>query len=184
MAEKINRKLLLTNVAGIFVGTYLPKILNRTYGMVINEEGVRYYAEVHTNWFNSIIHTLFMPSTVSGALMWAPVALGMNARRAAFLRLFLYTAFMTHYIQINGFVGLVISLIYSESVLQSIRVHDSFSQNETFIEGLKHMTLSLFIQEIVGHALTGDPPSRPEAIPNAILYAIYYSVSHLFTRYN
>ncbi len=41
------------------------------------------------------------------------------------------------------------------------------------------MVGSLVIQESIGHYIGGDPPSRPEAVPNAIVYACYYSVNHL-----
>jgi hypothetical protein len=40
--------------------------------------------------------------------------------------------------------------------------------------------IALTLQEVLGHWLSGDPQSRVEAIPNAILYAMYYSVSHIF----
>ena len=48
-----------------------------------------------------------------------------------------------------------------------------------FIYGFGISFISLSIQEIFGHYIGGDAPSRLEGIPNAILYANYYSVSHL-----
>ena len=39
---------------------------------------------------------------------------------------------------------------------------------------------SLICQEVVGHYFAGDIPSRSEGVLNAIIYAMYFSVSHLF----
>ena len=39
---------------------------------------------------------------------------------------------------------------------------------------------SLICQEVAGHYFGGDIPSRPEGVLNAIVYAMYFSVSHLF----
>ena len=46
-------------------------------------------------------------------------------------------------------------------------------------KGLMISTTALTIQEVFGHYLGGDIPSRVEAIPNAILYAIYFSTGHI-----
>ena len=45
--------------------------------------------------------------------------------------------------------------------------------------GLSTSFYALFFQEIIGHTIGGDDQSRLEAIPNAIVYAMHYSVSHL-----
>ena len=47
-----------------------------------------------------------------------------------------------------------------------------------FIRGFLISAMGLIFQEIVGHKLGGDIPSRFEGIPNAILYAKYYSIYH------
>ena len=39
---------------------------------------------------------------------------------------------------------------------------------------------SLICQEVVGHYFAGDIPSRSEGVLNAVIYAMYFSVSHLF----
>ena len=39
--------------------------------------------------------------------------------------------------------------------------------------------IALVFQEIAGHYYGGDDPSRLEAIPNAIIYAMYFSFSHM-----
>jgi len=57
------------------------------------------------------------------------------------------------------------------------------NKNETnmiLATGLCISTLALLFQEYAGHYWGGDIPSRFEAIPNAILYAKYFSLHHIF----
>ena len=77
-------------------------------------------------------------------------------------------------------MGLLVAFYYMFPLYFAIR-HSEYNYDNTFLfrKGLKIMTIALIFQEIFGHYLGGDPPSRMEAIPNAILYAMYYSVSHL-----
>ena len=49
-----------------------------------------------------------------------------------------------------------------------------------FKTGLIISSSALIFQELFGHWVGGDIPSRVEAIPNAILYAKYFSLHHLF----
>ena len=46
--------------------------------------------------------------------------------------------------------------------------------------GLMISSSALIFQELIGHWVGGDIPSRVEAIPNAILYAKFFSLHHLF----
>ena len=48
-----------------------------------------------------------------------------------------------------------------------------------FKKGLLYSTLGLTFQEGFGHWLGGDIPSRPEAVLNAIVYAMYFSSAHM-----
>jgi hypothetical protein len=52
------------------------------------------------------------------------------------------------------------------------------------IQGLLIMIGALVFQEMIGHWLSGDACSRIEGIPNAILHAMYYSVSHMMVESN
>ena len=80
---------------------------------------------------------------------------------------------MTHYILINKYIGLLTSIYYYIPLY--------LSRNQLgFKKGILISTTALTIQELFGHWLSGDDPSRLEAIPNAIIYAIYFSVSHFF----
>ena len=105
--------------------------------------------------------------------------------------------YMTHYISMDWKIGFITSLVYSIPLYyaeRKIKNTFGFTRNKSvnvireynylrilvFVEGLMISVSALVFQEIIGHWLSGDPWSRAEAVPNAIMYAIYYSVSHIF----
>ena len=171
--------LFFTNLLGIITGIAIPYLLN-SYGMLIGYEGVQYYAEVHTTFLNSIIHTMFMPFTTYGILLWAPRVITYDYNLGIKIQHFLYSAYMTHYLLINPFIGALTSILYYYPLFYA-KLDYKNKVMYPFTSGLFISTIALAIQEVFGHWLSGDPPSRIEAVPNAILYAMYYSVSHLFT---
>ena len=87
---------------------------------------------------------------------------------------------MTHYLSIDFIIGLG-CVIYYYPVVRLANIAYREEIKHPFIRGIIISFISLGIQEVFGHYLSGDPPSRGEAIPNAIMYAMYYSVSHLFS---
>ena len=44
--------------------------------------------------------------------------------------------------------------------------------------GLMISGVGLGLQEVIGHWWGGDIASRPEGVPNAILYAMYFCATH------
>ena len=167
------KKLIIeSSIAGLLIPFFL-----KTMGMSIGKKGVLYYSEVHKKKFNSIIHTLFMPITVYGGLLWIPALLNMEREKAQKLQLRLYIMFMTHYITINYKIAILTSILYRIPLVLSYKY---YNKESSFKKGIITMTKALLVQEWIGHYLSGDPPSRIEAIPNAILYSIYYSISHFF----
>ena len=55
----------------------------------------------------------------------------------------------------------------------------TISNFKLFLHGFVTSFLSLLFQEIVGHYMGGDIPSRPEGVLNAILYSVIYSTYHI-----
>lgn len=182
---------------GIYLGIFLPKLLH-TNGFLIGNAGVDYYAEVHTTQLNSYCHTLGMPFTIYGILLWLPMLFKLHWKRYIDIQKILYYMYMTHYIIMDVKIGLLIAFIYwyplqysikkIEYTFQHIKNKSIKCVNEygylrlvVFIEGFMISMIALLLQEVIGHWLSGDPQSRIEAIPNAIIYAIYYSVYHIFT---
>ena len=192
--------------AAIITGIILPNYLYYN-GFYIGESGVDYYAEVHTTKLNSVIHTIGMPFTIYGMLLWIPVVFNLNCRSYIAIQRFLYISYMTHYVLIDWCIGLNTAVIYYIPVYYSNKLYLSEFNEEAnesdqisidkkykiskqknhnsiriylFTYGFLVSFYVLLFQEVIGHWLSGDPPSRLEAIPNAILYAMYFSVSHFY----
>lgn len=70
--------------------------------------------------------------------------------------------------------------VNSENTMTISKYLNKNETNMIFATGLCISTLALLFQEYVGHYWGGDIPSRFEAIPNAILYAKYFSLHHIF----
>ena len=119
-----------------------------------------------------------MPFTIYGMLLWIPQVFQLNNKNSKKLQWFLYIMYMTHYIIINNIIGFYIALVYSIPLYFARLTYDKIKCNY-LINGICISTSALLIQEGFGHLYSGDPPSRLEAIPNAIIYAMYFSVSHL-----
>lgn len=164
---------------GISIGIFLPYILSSN-DILIGIDAVNYYGEVHTSYLNSMVHTIFMPFTIYGMLLWIPKVFNLNINNSIKLQNLLYTFYMTHYFILNYKIGLLTSLYYYIPLYYASKKYLLEYNNYVPIKGFFISFMSLTIQEVFGHWLGGDNPSRVEAIPNAILYAMYYSVHHLF----
>ena len=150
---------------------YLMKLCNMKYDI----KGVEYYAEVHTTKQNVITHVVGMPFTIYGILLWIPTLLWWWT--AWKIQLGLYLLYLGHYIRIDFQNSLYFTIMYIPSLILSMTNYTSGLYG--FLKGFSISTASLVFQEYVGHYLGNDPPSRLEAIPNAIVYAIYFSADSL-----
>lgn len=169
---------LVTALLSCVAGTIVPKVLEGC-GALVGPKAVDYYAEVHLSKMNCIVHTLFMPTTTLGTLLWFPYLFGGSPRFRRRLRWFLYGSFMTHYMHVDPWVGILTKLLYFGVVREAVAMDTDNWRRDMYV-GLRMMVGSLLVQEVGGHWLGGDQPSRLEGIPNAIGYAIYFSVSHWF----
>lgn len=149
--------------------------------MLTSVDGVNYYGEVHQSKWNCWIHTIGMPFTFYGISCWFPVLLGLSRKNRNKLQYYIWTLYFTHYISIDFLQGIFCSLFY---LLPMVFAYDKtfYEKNKwnLFKHGLIYSFISLFCQEILGHYIGGDDPSRFEAIPNAIMYATYFSTKHIF----
>ena len=170
----------------IYFGIIFPYLLNYYNGNLISYEGVKYYGEVHLSFWNSLIHTIFMPYTIYGMLLWIPAVFTKNCLVANNIQFCIYLMYMSHYIySLNSFIGICVALYYSIPLNYGMICYNlKYSRLQLFMNGIFISTISLIIQEVFGHYIGGDQLSRFEGIPNAILYAMYYSVSHLFRFIN
>ena len=176
-----NNKLIMYVVLSFIIGLNITYILD-SFEIINGQEGVDYYSEVHTSRFNSYMHTVFMPFTYGGFNLAIPAILGMSRSNSFIMQLSFYVIYITHYISFNYFIGIMFGLYYAMSFHFSCNIFNKFYKyrNYLILGGLSLSICALFIQEIIGHWIGGDDPSRPEGVLNAILYAMYYSVEHLF----
>ena len=191
-------------LCGILIGLYLPLLLDRCH-VLYHAPGVDYYAEIHTTTLNAFSHTLGMPFTCYGILLWFPLMWQCTWQRYHEIQSCLYFAFMTYYTGIDAFVGFCTALVYMGPLFFATRlVQERFSTVQPIIpnvpvectreytmqrwivaiHGMMVMVCALVFQELVGHWMSGDACSRIEGIPNAILHAMYYSVSHMMVHSN
>ena len=145
----------------------------------VGKEGYKYYGEVHQSKFNCYMHTLGMPFTIFGITQWLPTLFLMSPKQCVKFIRNLYFMYLTHYLSVDWKVAAMYSLVYTPVAIMSAMQHYYGSTERRFIRGLIISTTALVFQEGVGHWWGGDPPSRIEAIPNAILYAKFYSLYHL-----
>lgn len=167
----------LSYLIPIFIGLISHPLLN-TIGTSTGLEGVQYYAEVHTYSLNSYIHSLFMPFTIFGIFLWFPTLWTHSIMKQNNIRVGLYIAYIAHYVCIDPYIALLVMLLYMPSLYYSIYYTNIWAHKLRQKRGFIIAFVALVIQEYFGHYLGGDAPSRFEAVPNAILYACYYSISH------
>jgi uncharacterized membrane protein YGL010W len=173
------RSLYAPIILGLAVPIYLEKM-----GMSIGNMGIEYYGEVHPSYHNAMIHTIFMPITILGMLLWIPrVAvyiplIGIKNSDSFFIQRAIYIMYMTHYITINFLMGIMLMIVYMSPLIGSILYYNHRGYQYALRDGLVLSVGALAVQEVFGHYLSGDPMSRIEAIPNAILYAVYFSGGH------
>jgi hypothetical protein len=174
---KSRNVLLLGTVLGL-----LTQPMFNLFGIYTGQEAIDYYGEVHLSRWNSVIHTFGMPFTYYGILLWFPQLFCMNKANTQRFQLFFYPYFVFYYMTLNFWMGLIIAFYYLPSQYYAMN-HYYLSTNRLKIMayGFAVSATALTIQEVFGHWLCGDDPSRLEAIPNAIWHAGYYSVWHLLS---
>lgn len=161
--------------------------------MVVGVAGVNYYGEAHLSPWNAWIHTMCMPFTVYGMLYWIPALFNLQAKNAKKIMTILYHVYGGHYIKVDKWGALMYYLWYY-NVLQQAKKNYTLDirrldkQNETTLNTRKYLLkkgfcysgYGLIFQEVVGHMIGGDIASRPEAVLNAIVYAMYFSANHMY----
>lgn len=152
------------------------------YNVKVGEEGYEYYGEVHKSKFNCYIHTLGMPFTIYGITQWLPTLFFTSPKKCIYFIRNLFYMYLTHYLSVDWKIAAMYSVIYAPVAILSAMHHYYGTMNDRFKRGILISTIALLFQEGVGHWYGGDKQSRPEAVPNAILYAKYYSLHHLIYK--
>jgi hypothetical protein len=164
-----------------FLFGYFFDWLQWLVGMNYGVEGVGYYAEVHTSFWNSLIHTFFMQFTMLGMWLWIPALFNLPPRVAERVRNWSAAFYVGLYGKINWVRCIMTCMIYTPMYIYSDYFYYTyFLRLNLLVTGLAFSVIALGIQESLGHYVGGDDPSRAEGVLNAILYAPYYSVTHFF----
>lgn len=151
-------------------------------GWKTKKRGLYYYAEVHQKELNIAIHIIGMPWTVYGILLWLPALFQLARWNAHIMQVCLFIGYMTHYSRVNIDDALFASIMYAPSLYGAMEHYSYVAPFQSFTYGFIVSFVALFLQEVLGHSLSGDPQSRLEAVPNAILYAILFSARSLRKR--
>jgi hypothetical protein len=166
-----------------FIGIFLSNILN-VCGVLSGEEGINYYAEAHLSSWNSWMHTIGMPFTLYGISCWVPALfnsirlISKNGRTK--MQLAVWYMYMIHYMTIDFKRALFCAAFYLYPCYRAYTKTASTQSNfKLFLHGFLISFSSLVFQEIIGHYMGGDIPSRPEGVLNAILYSVIYSTYHI-----
>jgi hypothetical protein len=171
----------------IVLGLLSTNILNY-FGYITGEEGIKYYAEVHQSKLNSYIHTIFMPGTIYGISCWIPALFSIifgnwfNEYHKLRLQKIVWLWYILHYITfapLETFLTIILYTFPAYFAQEKIIILTEKDNYYLFIHGFMCMFICLIIQEIFGHWLCGDNPSRIEGVPNAILYAGIYPSWHI-----
>ena len=84
-------------IFGSFLGFLTQPIFN-ILGVYTGVKAIDYYGEVHKSKWNSLIHTLGMPFTYYGLLIFVPGILCLNKKNTRLLQLFFYPYFISYYL--------------------------------------------------------------------------------------
>ena len=143
-------------------------------------DAVEYYGEVHLSYWNSVMHTIGMPFTAYGFVLAIPSLFNLENEMAIYIQKCVFIIYFIHYLTFDPMIALIYFFLYSFPLyFAMITYKENENKRELLLKGLKTSFYALFFQEVIGHTLGGDEQSRIEAVPNAIIYAMHYSVSHL-----
>ena len=165
--------------APIILGTLVTPTLHY-FGMGTGLDAVEYYGEVHMSRWNSIMHTMGMPFTSYGFVLAIPSLFNLENEQGVYVQKCVFILYFIHYLTFDPLMAMLYFFFYSFPLYFAMMTYTRYpNKKELLTYGLKTSFYALFFQEVIGHTIGGDDQSRLEAIPNAIAYAMHYSVSHL-----
>ena len=115
----MSRDLIIPVSAGFALGSVSKDVLSKF--MYVGQKGVSYYGEAHLSPWNAWIHTLVMPFSIYGMLLWIPALLRLNPKNARKLIWFLYYLWGGHYYEINKLGALMYFCMYWYTVNQATK---------------------------------------------------------------
>ena len=132
---------------------------------------------------NCLIHTVGMPFSMTGLLLLIPAIFQLKPEKANVLMYSILSFYIGHYIRLNIAICFIFWCKYFFIINYAKRLYGKYYEKYNiwyiFQLGMIISITGLGFQELFGHYLFGDIPSRIEGIPNAMLYAMYFSISHI-----
>jgi len=179
----VNNHDVILSMGFTFIGLFWSNILD-ICGVLSGEEGIDYYAEAHLSNWNSWMHTIGMPFTYYGISCWVAALCNMihiiSKKRRNKLQVTIWYIYALHYMTIDLKRGLYCIAFYVYPTYKAYTKTSSTDSNfKLFVHGFLITVASLVFQEMVGHYMGGDIPSRSDGVLNAILYAPIYSTYHI-----
>ncbi len=145
-------------------------------GLLSGEEAVLYYAEIHENYFNELIHRTTIPIASYYFLNSVPQLLGLNYDNSTKLRGGLYTVLLTHYAKdISIYDSINVGMIYIPILLLVNFNHNRNGGTKHYaLYNLLRASMIMVFAETIGHTCFEGTQSRPEGVLNAILFSPYF----------
>ena len=163
----------------VFLGSEMDYFM-RSANILTLQEGVDHYEEAHYSKWNCYMHTLGMPFTIYGLAIFLPALFKLTYEKAILFRTSLLLFYLAHYMQIDLKIGLMTYIFFSIPAIRANYTYDEKRRSWMLLKGFIISFSALSFQEYFGHYLGGDIASRGESVPNAIMYAMYFSVYHIF----
>lgn len=148
-------------------------------GMLSGKEAVLYYAEIHQDFYNEMLHRITMPFAAYYFLTGVPPLIGLSYENSNKLRYYFYITLLTHYaVAINFQKTLIVFSVYAPVLFLSVNSHNHNGHTRNFaINNVAKASVIMVLVETIGHGLLEDIHSRPEGVINAILYSSYFAVN-------
>ena len=162
-----------------FVLGVLAGLMFDSTGILSGTDAVHYYAEVHTNIWNTLLHAITMPPATILWLVSVPSLLGLTPHAAECARAFIVTMMLVHYaFAINALRTVMVALLY----IPVMCISDAMYNLHHDQPGFTRVTLTsaiciMLLAEVIGHTVFEGSQSRPDGVLNAILFSAYFAVN-------
>lgn len=139
-------------------------------------DGLRVYEEVHQNYWNKLVHSIFLPGVFYAVFRGIPHLLPFEPMKTA---AFIYAVYTTYYIYDIGVFSVFGSLMIAPYWVLAVVDMDRYTTH--VVPSLLIAGLSLGIQEALGHLYFEEAASRltPMYIFNAITYSPLFYMAHV-----
>lgn len=162
-----------------FIIGLIFKYITNLLGILSGEQAIIYYAEIHENYYNEIIHRTTIPIATYYFLNSVPQLLGLDYTNSAKLRGGIYTVILTHYaIDIDFLNAINVAIVYVPILLLANFKHNMNGGTKHYaLYNLLRASIIMIFAETIGHTIFEGTQSRPEGVLNAILFSPYFVVN-------